>query len=47
MRAARQFVLRLRGARSGRYQLHLAGVCYDITTHHGLSETFAFNVCAD
>lgn len=44
---SRQFVLRLRGAQAGTYQLNLLGVCYDVCTHHGIHDAFSFNVCPD
>lgn len=44
---SRQFTVRTRGAKAGKYQLRLAGVCYDLRFHKRGQDTFLLTLCAD
>lgn len=43
----RQFVLRLRGAVPGPYQIRIEGICFDVCLHRLMRACFTFNVCKD
>jgi hypothetical protein len=44
---SREFVIRTRGARSGAYEVHLAGICYDVCFHYDRTDVFQLTLCAD
>lgn len=44
---ARQFVLRLRGAPAGSYQIRLEGICFEACFHQFQQDCFQFEVCKD
>lgn len=44
---SRQFTVRTRGAKAGKYQLRLAGVCYDLKFHKRTQDSFLLTLCAD
>lgn len=45
---SRQLVLRNRGAKAGRYQLRLHGICFDLVHHYFLrGARFDFEICRD
>ena len=43
----REFVLRLRGAKAGPYEIRLSGVCFDACIHGDVEACFGFEVCKD
>jgi hypothetical protein len=43
----RQFILRLRGAPGGRYEIKVRGICFDACFHGDTEACFAFEVCKD
>lgn len=44
---SRQFTVRTRGAKAGKYQLRLVGVCYDLRFHKRTQDSFLLTLCAD
>jgi hypothetical protein len=44
---SREFVVRTRGARGGKYQLQLIGICYDVCFHSNNRDSFVLTLCSD
>jgi len=44
---SREYVIRTRGAKGGRYEVRLLGICYDVTFHYNASDAFALTLCQD
>jgi hypothetical protein len=44
---SREFILRLRGAPGGRYEIKLRGICFDACIHGDEEACFTFDVCKD
>ena len=44
---SREFVIRTRGARGGKYQLRLTGICYDVRFHYNKQDSFVLTLCSD
>ncbi|HEV7505982.1 MAG TPA: hypothetical protein VGS07_13830 [Thermoanaerobaculia bacterium] len=44
---SREFVLRMRGAKGGGYQVHVRPICYDVTFHYQKDECFTLPICQD
>lgn len=42
---AREFVLFTEGARPGKYRLHIAGICFDVTQAQLVEDCFEFSLC--
>lgn len=44
---SREFVVRTRGAKGGKYEVSLVGVCYDVTFHYQVRDAFELTLCSD
>jgi hypothetical protein len=44
---SREFVIRTRGAKGGKYEIRLIGICYDVTFHYNEADAFELTLCQD
>jgi hypothetical protein len=44
---SREIVIRTRGAKSGKYNIHIGGICYDIVLQQMHNECFTLTLCDD
>jgi hypothetical protein len=44
---SREYVIRTRGAKGGKYDIRLLGICYDVNFHYVSQDSFALTLCQD
>jgi hypothetical protein len=44
---SREFVVRTRGAKGGKYEINLIGICYDVCFHYNNRDSFTLTLCTD
>jgi hypothetical protein len=44
---SREFVVRTRGAKGGKYEVQLTGICYDVCFHYNNRDSFVLTLCSD
>lgn len=44
---SREYVVRTRGAKGGKYEIRLSGICYDVGFHYNNQDSFSLILCPD
>lgn len=44
---SREFAIRTRGAKGGKYEIRLSGICYDVAFHYNNQDRFVLTLCPD
>lgn len=44
---SREYVVRTRGAKGGKYEIRLSGICYDVAFHYNAEDAFSLILCPD
>jgi hypothetical protein len=44
---SREYVVRTRGAKGGKYEIRLSGICYDVGFHYNSQDSFSLTLCPD
>jgi hypothetical protein len=44
---SREIVIRTRGAKSGKYRIHVGGICYEVVLNRLYNDCFVLTLCAD